>query len=138
IDTANYTDFSAPVTVDLGIAGAQDTGAAGTDTLIAVENVNGGRGNDVLTGNAAANRLNGRGGDDSLSGGGGNDELIGGVGDDRLDGGAGFDVAVYAGSVAAQVDLALAGAQDTGHGVDTLIGIEGLSGGSGDDTLSGN
>jgi Ca2+-binding RTX toxin-like protein len=63
--------------------------------------LNGGNGNDVITGNAAANTLHGDAGKDTLNGGGGaevlggdadNDRLVGGDGNDTLAGGAGDDV----------------------------------------------
>lgn len=56
-----------------------------------IENATGGRGDDVLTGNAAANRLLGGIGDDTISGGAGNDTLEGGFGADLLLGGDGND-----------------------------------------------
>ena len=57
-----------------------------------IENVNGGRGNDIITGNNAANTLNGGLGNDRLVGGNGIDRLTGGVGNDTLVGGAGNDI----------------------------------------------
>ena len=58
---------------------------------VVIEHAVGGRGDDLLVGNAVANRLEGRGGDDRLEGGGGDDRLIGGPGADRLVGGPGAD-----------------------------------------------
>ncbi|TFI57118.1 hypothetical protein E2493_16730, partial [Sphingomonas parva] len=81
-DTASYSDAAAAVTVNLGLAGAQATGA-GSDTLSGIENLTGSAFNDVLTGNAGANRLGGGAGDDLLDGGTGADALAGGLGDDR-------------------------------------------------------
>ena len=63
----------------------------GRDRLISIENVNAGSGNDVVTGNKAANTLNGQNGNDRLYGGGGNDVLIGGGGKDRVWGQGGRD-----------------------------------------------
>ena len=51
-DTASYADAASAVTVSLAIAAAQNTGGAGTDTLIAIENLTGSNFNDTLTGNA--------------------------------------------------------------------------------------
>ena len=56
-----------------------------------LENVNAGAGNDVVTGNKAANKLNGQKGNDSLYGGGGRDLLIGGGGKDKVWGQGGRD-----------------------------------------------
>lgn len=58
---------------------------------VIIENAIGGRGDDVVTGNAAANSLSGGLGDDTLSGGDGNDILAGDSGADSLSGGAGND-----------------------------------------------
>ena len=58
--------------------------AAGSDTLIGIENLTGSSFNDALTGDGNANML---------SGGAGNDTLDGGAGNDTLDGGAGTDTA---------------------------------------------
>ena len=67
-------------------AGANDGVARERDNVKAdVESVQGGRGNDVLTGNGRSNRLFGGGGKDRLRGKGGSDVLIAGDGDDRLD-----------------------------------------------------
>jgi hypothetical protein len=57
-------------------------------------NLNGGNGNDILSGNATNNAedvLQGANGNDTVSGHGGTDALYGGNGDDNLSGGAGID-----------------------------------------------
>ena len=59
--------------------------------MTGIENVNGGGGRDVITGNNSANTLNGGTGNDTLNGGLGNDRLVGGLGNDQLTGGAGRD-----------------------------------------------
>ena len=111
-DTASYASATSAVTVSLATAGAQNTGGAGSDTLVSIENLTGSNFNDTLTGDANANILQGGGGDDNLNGAGG------------------ADFASYADSKAAvTVSLAIAGAQNTvGAGTDTLISIEGLIG----------
>ena len=73
---------------------SQITGGAGTDTLATIENLTGGSGSDVLTGDASANALNGGDGDDRLVGLGGGDTLTGG------NNGTAGDTASYAGSTA--------------------------------------
>ncbi|NYT64580.1 heme peroxidase [Alcaligenaceae bacterium] len=91
-------------------------GGAGQDTLTGKngdDTINGGSNDDVLTGGS---------GDDILRGGSGDDILHGGTGDDTLEGGSGDDV-LYGGT-----------------GDDKLFGGSGddkLSGGSGDDVLNG-
>jgi Ca2+-binding RTX toxin-like protein len=72
-DTARYLDAGAAVSVSLLVDGAQATGGGGTDTLVSIENLDGSRFADTLTGNAAANQLNGFEGADTLAGGAGDD-----------------------------------------------------------------
>lgn len=129
-DTASYTG-SAPVSVSLAAVGAQDTNGAGVDTLIRIENLTGGSGNDTLTGDAGAN---------ILSGGFGNDFLTGGNGNDTLDGGAGTDTAFYhTDGAGVRVSLSISGSQNTqGAGTDSLSGIENVYGSNSTDILIGN
>jgi Ca2+-binding RTX toxin-like protein len=95
--------------------------------------------NDTVGGTGASDNLFGAEGDDVLDGWYGNDVLEGGTGNDTLTGGEGLDTATYASSLAGvNVDLRIAGAQDTGGaGVDTLSGIEYLTGSAFGDTLRG-
>ncbi|OQW34610.1 MAG: hypothetical protein A4C66_12980 [Nitrospira sp. HN-bin3] len=100
-DTASYlftTTGVTGVTVNLSLAGAQNTVGAGIDTLNSIENLEGSVRNDTLTGNAGNNSLFGNAGNDVLNGGLGNDLLIGGLGKDTLTGGGGalaFDTFDY-------------------------------------------
>ena len=128
-DTASFVNAfsggsSTGVTVDLNTQGvAQDTVAAGSDTLIGIENLVGSALNDTLIGN---------GEDNVIEGGLGNDTLIGGVGN---------DTASYAGAAAGvTVSLALQGAgQNTVNaGTDNLSGFENLLGSAFDDNLTGD
>ena len=102
VDTLNAAACTDPVSLDLSaatinsIAGHSLVLASGT----VIENANGGDGDDLLTGNTAANILNGGRGNDRLDGGPGDDMLIGGPGNDRLTGGAGNDTAVFRGNLA--------------------------------------
>ncbi len=136
IDTAAYYGTTA-VRVDLAISTAQATGQ-GRDVLTGIESLISGSGNDTLMGNSLMNRLTGGAGNDLLEGRGGNDTLIGGLGNDTLDGGASFDAVDYSGTTAVRVDLRLTGPQDTGLGRDTILNIENVIGGSGNDALLGN
>ena len=139
IDFASYYDASSGVTVNLGLTGWQDTIASGTDNLSGIENVAGSAFADTLTGDAFANRLEGWSGDDVLFGSGGDDFILGGSGDDQIDGGDGTDTATYVDSVAGvEVDLRIAGPQDTGNGMDVLTNIENVSGSGQADRLTGN
>lgn len=90
-------------------------GTSGNDTL------NGGAGNDVLRGLV------------------GDDILVGGAGADVIDGGAGMDIASYVGATA-DVAASLATRRGTAGDAagDRFVGIEGLAGGSGNDSLTGD
>lgn len=113
---------------------------AGNDTVHAGRGndiVRGGSGDDTLDGETGDDRLHGEEGADILSGGDGDDLLYGGAGSDLLDGGAGVDRVIFEGDAAVSVDLGLAGAQQTGHGGDTLRGVECVISGGGDDWLAG-
>jgi serralysin len=126
---AIYFMDNANITLDLRIAGAQQTGE-GLDTLLNIEWIYTGAGADRLTGNDLANLL------DSAAG---NDILDGGLGDDTLDGGDGIDTLVFSASTAATVNLSLGPVgQSTGYGLDLILGIENVTGGSGADRLTGD
>jgi Ca2+-binding RTX toxin-like protein len=90
IDEAAYLTSAVGVTVDLTIAGTQDTGA-GLDMLTAIENLSGSDQADTLTGDGGANVLRGWGSADTLFGGAGTDTLDGGFGNDNMAGGANND-----------------------------------------------
>jgi Ca2+-binding RTX toxin-like protein len=107
IDTATYDDATARVVVDLIDSLPRNTGGAGKDTLIGIENLIGSGFNDILRGSDGANRIEGgagndsivgRAGDDILLGGEGNDTLTGGLGKETLTGGAGADTFVFGGA----------------------------------------
>ncbi len=90
IDTADYSDAGAAVTINLNTGSA--TGATvGTDGLTGIENATGSAHDDTITGNADANTLIGNDGADTLSGLGGADNIFGYAGDDILIGGEGVD-----------------------------------------------
>jgi Ca2+-binding RTX toxin-like protein len=92
-DTADYGTHDGEMLVNLQLGTADFPGVipAEVDTLIDIENVIAGSGDDTLTGDDAAN---------GLAGGDGNDTLVGAGGNDTLPGGAGIDVAMFAGSYA--------------------------------------
>ena len=124
-NSASNGSSTVGVTVDLNLqqGAAQNTVAAGNDTLIGFENLIGSALNDTLTGDA-------------------NDNIIeGGLGNDTLVGGNGNDTASYAGATAGvTVSLALQGAgQNTvSAGTDTLSGFENLLGSGFNDSLTGD
>ena len=67
----------------------------GTGTLIEIDNIIGGSGDDTIIGDSAANRFEGGAGNDILDGGIGDDALEGGAGDNFIAGGDGFDTLSY-------------------------------------------
>jgi VCBS repeat-containing protein len=138
-NTVSYAYLTTGATIDISGLDPNDpnssvqvtAGANDVDTLLNIQNIIGGDGNDTLIGNS---------GDNALYGGAGDDTLIGGAGADHLDGGAGFNNAVsYAGSnEAVTVNL------DTGTGTggdaegDTLVNIQIVYGSNFADTLIGS
>jgi Ca2+-binding RTX toxin-like protein len=134
-DTADYgNDMNSPlasgVTVDLSIQGVgQNTGGAGVDTLIGIENLQGSMFTDTLRGNSAGNEIRDvQGGDDQLFGGAGNDSL-----------GVSRFGSLYSGGTTPTTTLMDGGADNdnlsfygNGRYVDTAT----LNGGDGDDIIS--
>lgn len=134
IDTLSYEDDNNAVTVTLGFNGAQTlaTGLShGTgDKISNFENISGGMGNDILTGNNLANVIFGGDGDDIIDG---------GLGNDTLDGGAGVNTLSFASvNVSVTVDLSNTFAYDTGAGIDQHKNFQNLTGSSKADTLLGD
>ena len=116
-DTVTYGDRGPlqGVTASLATGSGGQTGSLEVDSYTSIENLTGGAGNDILTGSTANNMLDGAGGTDTVSYG------------DRV---GGEDVVA---------SLAAGTGGDTGIGeVDTYTSIENLTGGGGDDTLTGN
>ncbi len=122
-DTLTYAGVGAGI-----VANLSGVGPVSTDTISEFENVIGGDGHDTLIGDGADNVLTGGVGDDTLQGGGGLDTLHGGVST------AVGDTASYA-ERATAVSVTLPGGL---AGEDTFTGIENVTGGGGDDTLTGD
>nr|WP_294816392.1 M10 family metallopeptidase C-terminal domain-containing protein [uncultured Sphingomonas sp.] len=142
---AYYTDQTGGIAFDLAnVAGnsAITMGGVAAGSFTSIERVifRGGSGVDIVKGGGTLDTLVGNAGDDILDGWFGNDTLSGGLGNDTLIGGEGLDTATYVNATAGvNVDLRIAGAQDTGgEGIDTLSGIEYLTGSNFGDTLRGN
>ena len=76
-DVVSYAQAAAGVTIDLRLIGqAQDTRGDGVDILIAIEQVDGSRFSDRITGSERADFIGaGDGGNDRIDGGAGNDSL---------------------------------------------------------------
>ena len=100
--------------------------------------LDGGDGNDLVSGGDGDDNLRGGTGNDSLTGGDGDDFLGSDPGDDVLDGGAGNDTAYVFGGIAVDIAADLQTGMMIGLGTDTLIGIENLWGGDGNDQLIGD
>ncbi|WP_448875167.1 calcium-binding protein [Desulfobulbus propionicus] len=94
---------------------------------------------NTIKGGSNADLIFGWGGDDKLYGLEGNDRIYGNNGNDTLDGGAGWDTAFFFRAETASVvaDLGEGWAKQLGY-TDTLISIESLRGGGGDDELTGD
>lgn len=133
-DTLDYSGYTEGVTVDL---------AAGTATGVSnnvadlIENVIGGSGDDILTGDSKANYLTGGPGNDTLTGGEGNDIyfviVYGGV-DTIVEGGAGGGVDKIIGPDS-DADWHITGANSGTVAGTSFENIEQLIGGSGDDSF---
>jgi Ca2+-binding RTX toxin-like protein len=143
------TELSFPVAVgpDLTINGLTDAFVTALDVVCLGNSITiaGTESNDVITGTSANDVILALGGDDTIDGGAGNDTicagdgndtLIGRTGDDKLDGEAGTDTASFPGSTPVTVDLATGTA--SGSSIDTLAGIENVTGSSGADVLKGD
>ena len=159
---ANLTDR---VLFRTGDAGQPHDGPGGLNQGFNIDNVAtsvynnaSATGNDdanVITGNSGDNVISGLGGADTLHGGAGNDTLIGGLGNDAIfgdagndlikyvvgdgadtvDGGTGIDTLDYTGTASAvTVNLATGSA----NGLASMTGIENVTGGSGNDSLTGD
>ncbi|WP_338846767.1 calcium-binding protein [Massilia sp. W12] len=141
IDTADFRSTSGGVNVNLELNLASNNGENVANTLLNIENVVGGIGNDTLVGSAGDNRLDGGVGNDALQGGAGNDVLVVSIGADTLDGGAGIDQADFS-SMTAAVAVRLwkgSAAQDIGAGtLQSFVNIENLAGSAYHDILAGN
>ena len=110
-DALTFSSLTSKVTFSLGSTSVQAAHVNRTIKLNATntfENLIGGTGHDVLTGNSRNNLLAGGLGNDTLNGQAGNDTLAGGVGDDTY---------VFSPASALEVDSLL---ETTGQGSDTL------------------
>ncbi|MCC7425492.1 MAG: S8 family serine peptidase [Alphaproteobacteria bacterium] len=157
-DIADYAGAAAGVTVSLAVAGPQDTGGAGTDTLNGIERLYGSAHNDSFTGDGGANEIVAFAGDDWLDGGAGADGMYGGLGNDTyiidnagdiaadpFNGGTDIVFASVTHTLSANIEnLTLTGAGAiTGNGnalANTIIGngaANTLYGAAGDDILDG-
>jgi Ca2+-binding RTX toxin-like protein len=150
-DTVLYTSNTTPVRVDLTNGVVTFPGQNyPAETVVSIENAQGGSGNDILIGNSDGNVLTGNNGNDNLAGRIGNDELYGGAGNDSLDGGdgtdylsggAGTDTIIYtANTTSLNINLASQSVSFPGQNwsAESLESIENAIAGWGADTLTGS
>lgn len=156
-DTISYSGATQSVTVNLN-KGRASGAEIDQDKLRDIENVIGGAGDDIITGNSKSNYLIGNDGNDTLDGGKGKDTLVGGAGNDTYivdnksdvvveKANEGIDTIISSTSYSLSADveqLTLSGrSNSTGVGNEldnVMIGNRGkniLIGGDGDDTLTG-
>ena len=134
VDTVDYSNMIIGINVDI-TDGQKNVGAGqGLDTFIGIDGVIGGSGNDTLKGNTGANSLVGNAGDDTLLGGGGDDYINGGDGSEIN----GDFVSFAYTATGIKVDLSNTNAQNTNDGILTILKVENLEGGAGNDTIIGN
>ncbi|KRA65857.1 hypothetical protein ASD79_00815 [Caulobacter sp. Root655] len=136
-DVAIYSDALASLTIDLAVAGFQDTGGGGNDNLISIEHIyaatafantiRGDAAGNSITGGSANDVIDGRGGDDALFGGGGDDQLLAGTGNNILDGGAGVDTAFFTPDNSFTLNLAVSGFQFGIGGAQSVHDIENVT-----------
>lgn len=97
-DTVYYSDSPNGVTVNLDDEVASNDGYGTRDILFNIENIEGSRFSDRLTGDDEKNVLDGGAGNDILNGLGGDDVFLSGPGADNMHGGGGKDSITYIGS----------------------------------------
>ncbi|MEH3124184.1 MAG: M10 family metallopeptidase C-terminal domain-containing protein [Sphingomonas phyllosphaerae] len=120
IDIVSYRDSADAVSVSL-LTGRGTAGDAKGDIYLNFEGIEGGRGNDTLTGDNGANIL------------------IGGAGADTLIGNGGFDTVSYRTSTVGVTASLGSNVGTVGDAKgDKFVSIEALEGGSGDDTFYGS
>jgi Ca2+-binding RTX toxin-like protein len=143
-DTLSYAGTTVDVSVDL----AGHT-ASGFPSLLGIENVTGGTGNDTFTGDAAANILAGGAGNDTYFVGAGDTVTeAAGAGTDTVNSTATFTLGANVENLNLTALAAIDGTgnalanviADTGGGNNVLSGLGGndtITGGAGDDTMTG-
>lgn len=134
-DTMDYDTFAGRISVVLAESGESTVYADGSrgDTLVSIENVNGGSGNDYFAGNSA---------DNTFHGGAGHDYFVGSQGFDTYYGDDGYDTVDYS-NVGTGLTI-----RPTGHGYSTVIAggtaydrlysIENVIGTAFDDKIAGD
>ncbi len=112
-------------------SGAADTLDFSGVTLSGITGIDGGSGNDTITGSIAADSIYGGLGNDVLGGNDGNDTIDGGIGNDILLGGAGNDILTGG----AGKDTMYGEADDDTFVIGASAGKDTIDGGTGNDTV---
>jgi len=133
-DRADYSRNTTTQAINVSLASGQASdGMGGTDTLISIDQVYGGAGNDTLIGGS---------GGETFDGGAGNDSIDGSAGSDQVryqQSTAGVIVNLGASSLTVRCKTVAAGSADDGMGgTDTLISIENVRGSDFNDYIRGN
>ena len=130
-DTVDFSDMTDGVTVTLnGTSTVSATIGADTDTISGFENIIGGAGNDVFTGDTNTNDIDGGSGDDTITASAGDDDLDGGADTDTL------DYASYT-NINLTIDLADGSTVSVSGDTHTITGFENVTTGTGDDIITG-
>lgn len=166
VSSSNITDSAGTDTVkSFAIFDASAVTAIENITLLGSSNIDatGNASNNILIGNAGVNTITGGAGNDTITGGGSADSLVGGTGNDTYNADAtdtvteeasqGTDLVQLGGTTTTAFTLsdnvesltmsgslalkASASASTTAHSMKGNIGINQLTGGSGNDTLDG-
>lgn len=144
-DLLVVTSFAAAANFDFSLISAAATATVTANGSIRVSGfewleVDTGGFNDTIVTGDFSDLVSAGGGNDNISTGFGDDFVKAGAGDDTVDGGDGFDRIGYGDSAnGVSVNLRLQGtAQNTGVGMDVLIGFENVSGSAFGDTIIGD
>jgi Ca2+-binding RTX toxin-like protein len=130
-DTADYSSRATSIIASLNDLADDGASNEGDNVHNDIEGIVGGSNSDTLTGNDTANMLVGGGGDDTLRG---------KLGADVLQGGLGWDTVTYGertNPVTASID-GVANDGEAGEGDNVGADVENITGGSGNDTLTGD
>ena len=136
VDTYDLSGTTAAAIVNLTL-GTASSAQTGTDTLAGIENINGSTGNDTITDGAGANLLDGRAGNDTfvMTADNASDDVRGGTGVDTVDYSAlstNLSVTLNGG-----VAVTVNGSGTAGNN-DLIRNIVNFTGGSGNDTITGD
>ncbi|MDP2711176.1 MAG: MopE-related protein [Solirubrobacteraceae bacterium] len=126
VDRVSYELVGTALLIEL--TGGGGVNVNGVPRVTAIEEVEGGSGDDTIIGDSGPNVLAGGAGDDTIDGRGGADEL---------DGGPGSNTVSYAHETAPVVVNLVAGAGGPAGAVDTLRSFNGVITGSGNDVVFG-